>query len=143
MWMVSAASSKRVFLGLVLAWAAWAAQAQGAQTAGAHLTRTGQSFAELEEALLQAQRSGQADAVAAFLSDDFQMVVAQGGGATVPREDWLDAAVQPGAGAWVATQLSTYDFGDVAQVNLVLRPSPKRARAVRVVMSTASTLSII
>lgn len=129
MWMVSAVSSERACLGLVLAWAALAAQAQGGLATGAHLTRTGQAFSELEESLLAAQRGGRADAVAAFLSDDFQMVVAQGGGATVPREDWLDAAVLPGAGAWVVSQLSTYEFGDVAQVNLVLRASPKRAHA--------------
>jgi hypothetical protein len=121
---------RRVACGLLMAWAATAAQAQGASPASAHATRTGMAFTELEEALLHAQRAGQVEAVAALLSEDFQMVLAQDGGAIVPREDWLDAAIKPGAGAWVVSQLSTYDFGDVAQVNFVLRASPPRARAV-------------
>lgn len=120
----------RVVGGLLLAWAATVAQAQGTSPEIAHATRTGMAFTELEEALLHAQRGGRAEAVAVLLSEDFQMVLAQEGGAIVPREDWLDAAIKPGAGAWVVSQLTTFDFGDVAQVNFVLRASPPRARVV-------------
>lgn len=114
--------------GLLVAWTAAAVQAQPTPVASAHATRSGQAFAELETALLQAQRSGQTEAIAGFLSDDFQMVLAQDGGGIVPREDWLDAAVKPGAGAWVVSQLTSYEWGDVVQVNFVLRASPRQAQ---------------
>ena len=80
-------------LGLLLA--TLVAQAQTAMAAGPHATRTGMAFGDREEALLQAQRDHQSKSLGQMLGDDFQMVVAQDGGAIVPREDWLEAAVKP------------------------------------------------
>jgi hypothetical protein len=86
------------------------AQAQAPMASTQHATRSGMAFTELEEQLLKAQREHRADAIGQMLGDDFQMVVAQEGGATVPREDWLESAIKPGAGAWVVSQLNTHDF---------------------------------
>jgi hypothetical protein len=107
-----------------------AALAQPTMAGSQHSTRTGQAFTELEESLLKAQRDRRPEALGQMLDQDFQMVLAQDGGAIVPREDWLESAVKPGAGAWVVSQLSTHDFGHVAQVSFVLRASPPRAGAV-------------
>jgi hypothetical protein len=116
---------------LLLAVAGTSAQAQTAAAAAAtqHATRAGMAFSELEESLLRAQRDRRSDALGQLLSDNFLMMVAMEGGATVPREDWLDAAVKPGAGAWVVSQLASQDYGNVAVVSFVLRPSPPRAGA--------------
>jgi hypothetical protein len=114
-------------LGSLAAQAQAQAQAQAPMASTQHATRSGMAFTELEEQLLKAQREHRADAIGQMLGDDFQMVVAQEGGATVPREDWLESAIKPGAGAWVVSQLSTHDFGTVAQVSFVLRASPARA----------------
>ena len=118
-----------------LVMASLAAQAQPAAATTQHATRTGLAFNELEESLLKAQREHRGDALGQWLGDDFQMVVAQDGGAIVPREDWLEAAVKPGAGAWVVSQLTTHVFGDLAQVSFVLRPQPPKA--------TAQTLAVV
>lgn len=107
-----------------------------AQVVSQHATRTGQAFMELEESLLKAQREHRGEALVQLLGEDFQMVVAQDGGAVVPREDWLDAAVQPGAGAWVVSQLTTHVFGEVAQVSLVLRPQRAKAAPPLAVVDT-------
>lgn len=114
---------------LALALASLAAQAQPGGVSTQHATRTGLAFSELEEAMLKAQREHRGEALGQLLGEDFQMVVAQDGGAVVPREDWLDAAVKPGAGAWVVSQLTTHVFGSVAQVSFVLRASPPKAAA--------------
>lgn len=105
------------------------AQAQAVNASGLHSTRTGQAFAELEASLLKAQRDRRTEAISQMLDEDFQMVLAQDGGATVPREDWLEAAIKPRAGAWEVSQLSAHNFGTVAQVSFVLRASPARAGA--------------
>ncbi len=122
-------SLRRTTCGLLLLLAGLGAQAQPTLATTQHATRTVMAFSEREESLLKAQRDHRSEAVGQMLSDDFQMVVAQDGGGIVPREDWLDAAVRPGAGAWVLTQLTTHDFGDLAQVSFVLRASPARAGA--------------
>jgi hypothetical protein len=120
-------SLPRTACALLLAVAGLMVQAQPTAASSQHSTRSGMAFAELEESVLKAQRDKRTEALEQLLGDDFTMVLAQDGGATVPREDWLDSAVKPHAGAWLVSQLTTLELGDVAVVNFVLRASPPRA----------------
>lgn len=107
-----------VVVALVLAGPALA-QPQGA--GAPHATRTVQSFAELEESLLQAIRSHNFAAVEQLLDEDFQMIVAQQPDSPVVREDWLESLRKAGAGDWAVQHLSVRELGSVAVVGFVLR----------------------
>lgn len=96
---------------------------------GGHVTRTVAQFTELEESVLKAQRERQGDALARLVGDGFEMIVAQEADAPVPREDWLEAAVKPGAGRWAPSKMVVHEYGDLAVVSLVLTPRPGRKGA--------------
>ena len=93
---------------------------------GGHVTRTVAAFAELEESLQQALRERKTALAEQMLDDDFQMIVAQDPGSPVARDDWLASVRRPGAGNWTPEQVAAREFGSVAVVSFVLRPTPAR-----------------
>ena len=119
---------RRGLLAAALA-AAAAARAAGGPNLQ-HATRQGQAVGQLEQALLDAQRSQDRTALEQLLSEDFLMIVAQAPDQPVDRDDWLDASLR--AGAWDLRDLAVRNVGDVALASFVLVPANGRAAPVPV-----------
>ncbi len=113
--------------GLLVAGALLAGSAARAAgpTGGQHATRQGQAVGQLEQALLDAQRTKDRTALEQLLSEDFLMIVAQAPDQPVDRDDWLDASLQ--AGAWDLRDLAVRSLGETALASFVLVPAQGRA----------------
>ncbi len=109
--------------------AAAVARAAGPPSTG-HATRQGQAVGQLEQALLDAQRTKDRTALEQLLSEDFLMIVAQAPDQPVDRDDWLEASLR--AGAWDLRDLAVRTVGDVALASFLLVPAGGRAAPVPV-----------
>lgn len=107
---------------LLVAAVAWPLGAGAADNA--HATRTGAAVAELEQALLAAVQAHDAARLEQLLTDDFEMTVAQDASHPVPRDDWIDSAVQRAAAPRRIAQLAARDFGATVLATFVLQGAP-------------------
>lgn len=87
------------------------------------VTRLVKIFLDLEGRLMQAQRDGDAAALGALLTDDFEQRSAPQPGVPVARAEWLgrakrEAAVQAGR----IEQMAAHDHGSVVVVSFLVRP---------------------
>ncbi len=94
-----------------------------------HITRTAQTFKQLEETLQQALRDSNTSQLEAMLGEEFQMIAAQDPGTVTPRDEWLAGMHQAGATAYAVERMSVREIGAVAIASFVLRPTSARTDA--------------
>jgi len=89
------------------------------------VTRQVKAFTELEGALDAGVRSGNAAAVGKMLAEDFEMRAASMPGNPTPRAEWIRLALaNPGPPVRIE-QMAVHEFGTVAVVSFMQRPSSK------------------
>ncbi len=103
------------------------AQPRQLAPSGGHATRTASTFEALEQALQTAIAARSAQRLDALLHPDFEMIVAQDPVNPVARDEWLELVAKQGAAARTLRDLSAREFGDLALVSTVQRPTPARA----------------
>ncbi len=119
-----------VTVALILCLLTCSTIASAAQSAVApHITRSAQTFKQLEEALQQALHDANVSQLDAMLGEEFQMIAAQDPGTVTPRDEWIAGMHQAGATAYAVERMSVREIGAVAIASFVLRPTSARTGA--------------
>jgi ketosteroid isomerase-like protein len=120
--MTGLSAFRRLLLAVALAPAvAYAADVRPAETPIPTVTRLVKVFAELEGELERAAETGDTAAIAAMLTDDFELRAGPAPGNPTSRADWIAAAHGRTARAAQVEQLAVHDLGDVAIASFLQR----------------------